>query len=240
MKRKHDSWSWVFYIAVGLLLFEIIFLDDDTLFFLFFSFLLIYFGKKYYHRLIGKIAFWLGIVNAAIGLFHSLAIRWLLFAIIFYFFLQYVKQKKSESVVIVDEVRKAETTEEIIYRKPFFQNKLIGRQRTEETIHEWEDVNVQGFVGDLVVDLSQTVFPKGEALIFVRHVLGNVQVLIPYDMDVSVHVSVLAGTVDIFNKVNERVLNESIFYQTKNYSEASQKVKIITSMMAGHLEVKRI
>ncbi|WP_243292644.1 cell wall-active antibiotics response protein LiaF [Bacillus sp. FJAT-47783] len=241
MKSKRDYWSWVFYIAVGLLLFEIIFLNGDTLYSLFFSFLFIYFGKKYYHRLIGKIVFWLGIVSASISLFQSLAVRWFLFAIIIYIFIQYVKQKKRESVVIIDEVREKEATnEEIICRKPFFQNKFIGRQRTKEAIQEWEDVNVQGFVGDLVIDLSHTVFANGEAIIFVRHVLGNVQVLVPYDLDVSVHVSLLAGTVDIFDCVNERVFSESVLYQTKDYQAAQQKVKILTSMIAGHIEVKRI
>ncbi len=185
--------------------------------------------------------FWLGIVSASISLFQSLAVRWFLFAIIIYIFIQYVKQKKRESVVIIDEVREKEATnEEIICRKPFFQNKFIGRQRTKEAIQEWEDVNVQGFVGDLVIDLSHTVFANGEAIIFVRHVLGNVQVLVPYDLDVSVHVSLLAGTVDIFDCVNERVFSESVLYQTKDYQAAQQKVKILTSMIAGHIEVKRI
>jgi lia operon protein LiaF len=152
-----------------------------------------------------------------------------------------VQSKKTRSTVQVEEIRKSGTTSDVIFRKkPFFQNKIIGRQSTPQAIYEWEDVNVQGFVGDMVIDLSQTVFPKGEALIFVRHLLGNVQVLVPYDMEVSVHVSVVVGTVDIFQMVNERVVNESIIFQTADYPEVEQKIKIVTSMVAGHVEVKRV
>jgi lia operon protein LiaF len=239
--NKYNGWLWIFYIAVGLLLFEIIFLDGGILYFLFFSFLFVYIGKKYYHKLLGKIVFWISLVNAAFAIFHTLAFRWVLFAVILYFLIQYVQSKKTRSTVQVEEIRKSGTTSDVIFRKkPFFQNKIIGRQSTPQAIYEWEDVNVQGFVGDMVIDLSQTVFPKGEALIFVRHLLGNVQVLVPYDMEVSVHVSVVVGTVDIFQMVNERVVNESIIFQTADYPEVEQKIKIVTSMVAGHVEVKRV
>jgi lia operon protein LiaF len=239
--NKYNGWLWIFYIAVGLLLFEIIFLDGGILYFLFFSFLFVYIGKKYYHKLLGKIVFWISLVNAAFAIFHTLAFRWVLFAVILYFLIQYVQSKKTRSTVQVEEIRKSGTTSDVIFRKkPFFQNKIIGRQSTPQAIYEWEDVNVQGFVGDMVIDLSQTVFPKGEALIFVRHLLGNVQVLVPYDMEVSVHVSVVVGTVDIFQIVNERVVNESIIFQTADYPEVEQKIKIVTSMVAGHVEVKRV
>jgi lia operon protein LiaF len=239
--NKYNGWLWIFYIAVGLLLFEIIFLDGGILYFLFFSFLFVYIGKKYYHKLLGKIVFWVSLVNAAFAIFHTLAFRWVLFAVILYFLIQYVQSKKTRSTVQVEEIRKSGTTSDVIFRKkPFFQNKIIGRQSTPQAIYEWEDVNVQGFVGDMVIDLSQTVFPKGEALIFVRHLLGNVQVLVPYDMEVSVHVSVVVGTVGIFQMVNERVVNESIIFQTADYPEVEQKIKIVTSMVAGHVEVKRV
>jgi lia operon protein LiaF len=239
--NKYNGWLWIFYIAVGLLLFEIIFLDGGILYFLFFSFLFVYIGKKYYHKLLGKIVFWVSLVNAAFAIFHTLAFRWVLFAVILYFLIQFVQLKKTRSTVQVEEIRKSRTTSDVIFRKkPLFQNKIIGRQSTPQAIYEWEDVNVQGFVGDMVIDLSQTVFPKGEALIFVRHLLGNVQVLVPYDMEVSIHVSVVVGTVDIFQTVNERVVNESIIFQTADYPEVEQKIKIVTSMVAGHVEVKRV
>jgi lia operon protein LiaF len=239
--NKYDGWSWIFFITVGLLLFEIIFLDGGMLYFLFFSALFIYIGKKYYHKFIGKIVFWVSLVNAVIAIFHTLAFRWLVFSVIIYFFIQYVKSKKTQSNIKVEEMKKSEETSSTILRKkPYFQNKLIGRQSTPQAIYEWEDVNVQGFVGEVIIDLSQTVFPKGEALVFVRHFFGNVQVLVPYDMEVSVHSSMVVGTYEIFDQVNERVLNESIVYQTADYAKAEQKLKIVSSMFAGHIEVKRV
>jgi lia operon protein LiaF len=59
-------------------------------------------------------------------------------------------------------------------------------------------------------------------------------------MEVSVHSSMVVGTYEIFDQVNERVLNESIVYQTADYAKAEQKLKIVSSMFAGHIEVKRV
>ncbi len=241
MRITHHHWMWIVYIAIGLLLFEVLFLDEDTLYFLIISLLFLYVGKKYYHKWIGKGLFWIGVFNASIAMLHSLAVRWVLFAFLFYLVLLYVKQKRHDSVFVIKEGRQLKrNTETVLIRKPFFQNKFIGRQRTQRDAYEWEDVNIQGFVGDLVVDVSQSVFHDEQAVIFVRHGLGNVQILVPYEIGVSVHVSILAGTVEIFDEIEERVLNESIMFRTKDYDTASQKVKIMTSMFAGHLEVKRI
>ncbi len=46
-----------------------------------------------------------------------------------------------------------------------FKNKLFGHQQTTEHVYEWNSVNVQGGVGDTVIDLSKTILPKGDAVI---------------------------------------------------------------------------
>ena len=57
-------------------------------------------------------------------------------------------------------------------------------------MYEWNDVNIQAGIGDTVIDLSYTVLPKGETVIFIRNVMGKVTIMIPYDVEVSVNHSV--------------------------------------------------
>ena len=61
--------------------------------------------------------------------------------------------------------------------KPLFQNKLFGGQKTPDHEYEWNDINIQTGFGDAVIDLSYTVLPKGESVIFIRNVMGKVTVL---------------------------------------------------------------
>ncbi|MDQ7862937.1 LiaF-related protein [Peribacillus frigoritolerans] len=37
---------------------------------------------------------------------------------------------------------------------------MFGHQQTTEHVYEWNSVNVQGGVGDTVIDLSKTILPK--------------------------------------------------------------------------------
>jgi lia operon protein LiaF len=101
-------------------------------------------------------------------------------------------------------------------------------------------MNLQTGIGDTIIDLSNTVLPKGEAVISVRNFIGNVRILVPYEIEVSILHSVITGYTEVFEHKEERVFNQLLQYETEHYVEAEQKVKIITSMILGNLEVKRI
>lgn len=96
-----------------------------------------------------------------------------------------------------------------------------------------------GGIGDTVIDLGNTVLPKGESVIVIRSFIGNVKILVPYEMEVSVSHSVLAGTGKIFEHHEPKMMNQTVSFQSEGYDQAQQKVKIITSMIVGDLEVKR-
>ncbi len=163
--------------------------------------------------------------------------------IISYFIIQYFQSKKQPVQVkptIEEPSRSAEKQGTIIKKHPIFQNVLFGRQQTPDHVYEWNDVNIQTGVGDTTIDLSNTVLPKGESVISIRNFVGNLQILVPYEMEVSVRHAVLYGSTTILEYHETKGLNQSLFYQTADYGDAKQKVKIITSMLVGDLEVKRI
>ena len=84
----------------------------------------------------------------------------------------------------------------------------LDGQKTPDHVYEWNDVNIQGGMGDTVIDLSYTVLPKGETVIFIRNIFGKVKILIPYDVEVSVNHSVLYGSAKILD-FYESSLHES-------------------------------
>lgn len=170
--------------------------------------------------------------------------KFFLLAILIHLVIRFAKSKKEADLIrpIVKEpiANFSGQKGNIIRKKPLFENVLFGEQRTPEHVYEWNDINIQAGFGDTVIDLSYTVLPKGETVIFVRNFIGNVKVLIPYDIEVNVSHSVIAGATNIFQNEEEKVFNQTISVQTEEYEKAEQKIKIFTSFVVGDLEVKRV
>jgi len=128
----------------------------------------------------------------------------------------------------------------MIKEQPLLKNRFFGGQKTPDHVYEWNDVNIQGGIGDTVIDLSYTVLPKGETTIFIRNVIGKITILIPYDVEVSVNHSVIYGSAKILDFYEASFMNRQVKVETANYEQTDQKVKILTSMLIGDIEVKRV
>lgn len=121
-----------------------------------------------------------------------------------------------------------------------FNERFFDDFRTEETAYQWKDVNMHGIYGDRVIDLSNTVLPYDTAIISIRHLVGNIEIYVPYEVEVSIHHSSIFGRASIFGEYHGRLMNKSLHYETKKYNTAHQRVKIVTSLFSGDIEVKRI
>ncbi len=240
-KLQSDGISWIILISIIFILLEVSFYNGGVLFFLCFSGFCIYFGKKNYHRIFGKALFWFGLINLTINILNTAAFKFLLFGILILLIVRFADSKKNPKYVfptIKDTF--TQSSEPIMMKKSLLQNVWFGKKQTPEDVYEWNDINIQGGIGDTIIDLGNTVLPKGESVISIRNSIGNIEILVPYDLEVSIHHSVLVGSVGIFNQHEPRAINESLYYQTADYDTSSQKVKIITSMLVGDLEVKRV
>ncbi|WLR51162.1 cell wall-active antibiotics response protein LiaF [Bacillus tianshenii] len=239
-QKKTDYMSGTLLIGIFILLVEVTFFNRGLIVSLLLSLLLIYFGRKKLHRLFGKVLFWVGVISLFFTVINMMTLKFLLLAIILYFILKYFQSKKEPHYLSPDIRESSRVEPAVIKRKPLFENNLFGQNRTMEEVYEWNDVNIQTGVGDTVIDLSYTVLPKGEAVIAIRNVVGNVRILVPYEVELSVHHSVVAGATTILEHEESKVFNQTISFQTADYDEATQKLKIITSMLVGDLEVNRV
>ncbi|MGM9923886.1 MAG: cell wall-active antibiotics response protein LiaF [Bacillus sp. (in: firmicutes)] len=241
-KTKSDLFSWMIIFAVVLLLIEVAFFNGGLLFSLFISACFIYFGMKKWHRTIGKLAMMIGLVSAAVSIVNMFTFKLFLLALLVVLVLKFIQSKKHPAIYTPNlspdhQGYKPET----LYSQPLlFRNILFGGQRTPDSVYEWEDINIQSGVGDIIIDLSNTVLPKGEAVISIRNVVGNIRVYVPYELEVKVSHSVILGSITVLQNRETRLFNESVQYHTAQYEETQQKVKIVTSSLVGNLEVKRI
>ncbi|MRX71181.1 cell wall-active antibiotics response protein [Bacillus lacus] len=240
--KQRNAAQWILYAAFFLLLLELLFFDSGLIFSLLVSLAMIYIGKKKLTGSAGKILFWIGVVTSFFTIINMMTFRFLLLAGCIYFFVQYTQSKQKPAVIIpsIQPSTAEPLSEPLLKKEPLFKNVLAGRQQTPEQAYEWSDVVFQAGISDTIIDLSNTVLPDGEAVIMIRSLIGNVKVLVPYEVEVSVRHSVLYGSTVIFQQQEQNLLNASVSYQTENYDTAKQKIKIVTSMFTGEIEVSRI
>jgi len=234
---EQTSLSWIFIVAIIGILFEISF-RSESLFTLAFAAILIYYGKRKGRSTFGMICLIIGISIASIIILSTFFFKLILLFLLLYYFLIYRKQKRLSKMIKVDTVEPSANRK--MYRKqPFITNKLFGNQKVIDHIYEWDDINIQTGIGDTVIDLSMTMLPLGESVVMVRGLVGNITLLVPYDVGYSINHTTLSGCIKIFEK-EEKLLNQNIVCYSDNYHEATRKVKIITSVSLGDIEVKHI
>ncbi|MBM7570549.1 cell wall-active antibiotics response protein LiaF [Aquibacillus albus] len=223
-----------------LFLVELLFLNTGLLIFSVIFILLVYFGKKTYYRPRGKFMFWVGAFFLAVTVMNTIAFKVLLMVGVIYFVYKWYKSKQDPAYYAPQFTEhEPDEPEKIVRKKVVFTNNWFGEQKTPPRAYEWQDVNIQTAVGDVIIDLNYTVIPKSEPVVVIRNLVGNVQIRVPYDVEVSVHHSVMFGTVKILDHVEPNVWNKVLHLETPNYSDTNQKVKIFTSMVVGKIEVIR-
>ena len=121
--------------------------------------------------------------------------------------------------------------------KKIKKNNWIGtNNKSTESIYSWEDVNFSKLIGDSIFDLGNTLLPREQNIILIRQGIGNIKVLIPEGTAVAIDFSVLVGNL-IVDGTKHDLLNENLVWYSDNYQTQTRKVKIVTNLLVGELEV---
>ncbi|MFJ7978200.1 cell wall-active antibiotics response protein LiaF [Peribacillus sp. JNUCC 23] len=242
---KTEYLGWIFLIGIILLISELVFFDGGLIYSLALATGCLYIGRKLSPRSMGKILYLIGIVSSVVIVLNMMIFKFFVFAVFGYILLVYFQSKKNPEWVkpyLIEPERKKEQieSEPLLKKEYLFENKLMGHQKTSDDVYEWNNINIQRGIGDTVIDLSHTILPKGEVVISIQSFVGNLQVLIPYDTEVRLHHSVIAGRASIFQKQETKVYNQILSYQTTEFETADQRIHLITSVVVGDIEVKRV
>ncbi|WP_101842259.1 cell wall-active antibiotics response protein LiaF [Halobacillus sp. Marseille-P3879] len=235
-RMSTDTVNIILLIGAVLLVMEVVFFNGGLIFSVAFSSVLIYLGWRRYNRLWAKIIFWIGAASLFITVINMMAVRFLIVAALVMLILHYYRSKddpaRIEPVVFEDV--------ELNSSEPVLKQKFFGNEATPDRAYKWYDINIHGGFGERIVDLSNTVLPNDEAVISIRHFVGSLYIYVPYEVEVSVQHSAVLGRATIFQYRNTKLMNQTISYQTPNYSTRKPRVKIVTSIGSGNIEVKRI
>ncbi|SDZ04570.1 lia operon protein LiaF [Evansella caseinilytica] len=238
-----DTFNWILIIGIALLLAELIFFKAHLVFFFLFLSFICYFGWKSYHRSSGKLFFWSGMIFLFLTVSNMVAIRFMVVAILVMLFIQYRRSKKEPEQIkpyfYGGDAEDIPPSEPLLKVEPLFQNRFFGDLKTSDTAYHWRDINIHSGLGDRVIDLSNTVLPE-HSVISIRHFVGNIKIYIPYEVDVIIHHSSVFGRAAVFDKQHTKLFNQTLSYATVEKGSNNPQVKIITSILSGDIEVKRI
>lgn len=230
---------WLLIAAAVVFLAELLLSGTGVLISIGLGILFIYLGKRQLSGRKATILFWVGIAIIIMSLLQSFAFYLVLTAGIIYYFSK-IHDAPDKPQTYQPSFDQDASDEQVFERKSLFQNSWFGTQSAGNGVYEWQDTNIQSLIGDTVIDLNYTVLPKEEAVLMVRKVLGNVRIIVPYDIEVDVHHSVIYGSITIFDHKEQNCWNKVIHMRAKNYQQSSQRIKIVTSLAVGKLEVVRV
>ncbi|MCR6095652.1 cell wall-active antibiotics response protein [Salipaludibacillus agaradhaerens] len=233
------SMNWILMITLAILFFELMFFGGGLFFSALFLGFLTFLGWKNYRTFLGKLLFWIGIVSLALNILTMYSVRFLFIGLLVLFFREYRRSSHDPDYITPRMMKGDREKGEIVTSKPLFQHRFLGDQQTEDMPYQWRDINIHGGIGDRIIDLSNTVI-QDDAIISIRHLFGNIKIYVPYEIEVSVHHSTMFGNVSIFHKINKKMLNETLIYETENFQQVKPGVKIVTSVFSGDVEVRRI
>ncbi|KRN29712.1 hypothetical protein IV38_GL000600 [Lactobacillus selangorensis] len=114
---------------------------------------------------------------------------------------------------------------------PWFGSQTIGLQ-----VFEWDDLNFAVAAGDTIIDLGNTILPQEDNVIMIRKGIGKTRILVPVGTSVMIDHSAMLGGLTFQNE-HLKLHNEQVKLYSDHYDEGSRKLKIMTNVLVGDLEV---
>lgn len=231
--KNYDTNKVAFFGLTFLLLIfvESFFFGNANILFVLLGVGFIYYGTKQRSKSI----FITGLFFMFIALFNLWSLRLLIFSAIAYILYKLWKGVPSEEILRPIREFQKETPNGI------WKNKLFSIQTSPFSSYEWEDVHIQGIFGDISIDVTDTVLPKGTSLISIRQAIGKVKIELPYEIPVRVHYTTLYGEAQIFHHEKKRLTNEFLHMKDGYHEEVESGSELIITIAtwAGDVEVVR-
>lgn len=116
---------------------------------------------------------------------------------------------------------------------------FFGDVKLMKTPFDLNDLNISGFIGDVKIDLSKAIISEGENTIVITGLIGDVDIYIPSDLEVSISSSAFVGDIDVIGGRKSGIGNQ-IYSETENYEQSARRVKISISLFIGDVDVRFI
>ncbi|KGR74068.1 cell wall-active antibiotics response protein LiaF [Ureibacillus sinduriensis] len=118
-------------------------------------------------------------------------------------------------------------------------NQLIGNLSSPLDNYKWEDIQIQKLIGDISLDLTDTILPAGTSVVTIRQSIGKVTIVLPYEIPFRLQYSTILGEAKILDNNPKRLINEKLIFEDGETEDAKRKVVIHVATWLGDVEVIR-
>lgn len=246
MQLKLSAWRFFFIVNILLLILSIWQIVEDSGLTVILILGTLSLFLHYLRRKKGKntnLLLWLGIVLIFISLINSY-VFWLMLVFIVLFIgikgfeiidLDYENllfwRKKN---IIMVQTKEPSEEKEFISKKSYIGTQMIGNE-----VFEFDDINLTIFVGDSIIDLGNTILPKGKNVIVLRKGFGRTRILVPHGIQIDILHEAFRGEFH-FQQYHYSLNAEEVKIHDMKYAESERKIKIISNVIMGDLEVIRV
>lgn len=105
--------------------------------------------------------------------------------------------------------------------------------------YKWQDIQIQNFLGDYTIDVTETILPAGTSVITIRQGIGKVTIILPYEVPFKLQYSTLIGEAKLLHHPPKRLWNERITFEDGDVTNAKRKLVIHIATWLGDVEVIR-
>jgi lia operon protein LiaF len=99
------------------------------------------------------------------------------------------------------------------------------------------NVSIWHAIGEFHMDLSLAILEHKETTVIVQGLVGDVDVIVPEDIGVSVTTSVAFGQLTVAREVESGFMNKLV-WQSPNYYASEHKVKLVVTYLVGDIDIK--
>ncbi|MFD1466330.1 cell wall-active antibiotics response protein LiaF [Lapidilactobacillus mulanensis] len=116
-------------------------------------------------------------------------------------------------------------------------NQWLGDQTIGNQVYQWHDVNLKELAGDTIIDLGNTLLPVDrENIVILQKGFGNTRILVPFGTGIYLEHATFMGEVK-FSDQRHQLKNQSIQIKTPDYQTSERRIRVVTSILVGNLEV---
>ncbi|MCH7678992.1 cell wall-active antibiotics response protein [candidate division KSB1 bacterium] len=117
-------------------------------------------------------------------------------------------------------------------------SKVFGDVKLQVNNQDFNGGSISVMIGEIDLDLAKSNIKEGEQILRLSGVIGEISVLLPKTLKVSVKANVTVGDIKILDTTDDGFLINRTF-QSEGYETAKKKLYISVSQVIGGIEIRR-
>lgn len=114
---------------------------------------------------------------------------------------------------------------------------LVESVKRDKEPWELKNSSMWNVAGEIYMDLSLAIMEQKETTIVLQGVFGDVDIIVPEFIGVTVNASALIGQIDVAGEKETGLVNK-VVWKSPNYDTCDQKVKLLISYAVGDIDIK--